>query len=471
MSDSFARSIAQAAATRGQLDPFYRAISDHWTLMALRLWPVGVVAAPDLADPAHIDMRSRSIYLDTERLLGADRDLRAGQITDRGIWRTWGACAHEVFHAMETRTWAIDQIDAHATANDRPQLLQDALLLEEPRMEHQGLQRFDPATARGRFLRGALAVVAQDILIDALSEHLATTAMTDPAALRDAAGRAAVYVLGRERYGVLTATDTRLLNQAVRAVLGGTDHQALIDLLDELIWIPSGEPEQLIAIAERYRTIIGDPPPPPPTSGQGPGSPSQSTPSQNPGNDPTQNTGEGQAQSAGNDPAQSRGRTRPRAGGRGRPRARGRGRPGAWVRRWPKASPPPSRPPGPPTGSPPTPPPSASPAAATRPRPHRAPADPSPRPPACRPAGCPTSASTGPRPPTSAAWPASSPTASGAPWPSSSARSPRPPRAAASTPASTCAPSPNAPAVSPSPHSPGASPPSAPSPSTNRTSA
>ncbi len=47
----FARELSRAVAQRGRLDPVYRALSDHWTLILQRLFPVWSLVGPGLADP------------------------------------------------------------------------------------------------------------------------------------------------------------------------------------------------------------------------------------------------------------------------------------------------------------------------------------------------------------------------------------------------------------------------------------
>ena len=51
----FARELRRAAAQRGRLDPVYQQLSDHWTLLLQRLYPVWALIGPALANPAHID--------------------------------------------------------------------------------------------------------------------------------------------------------------------------------------------------------------------------------------------------------------------------------------------------------------------------------------------------------------------------------------------------------------------------------
>ena len=71
---SFATELTRAAAQRGKLDPVYRELSDDWTLILQRLFPVWALIGPGLAEPGHIELRSRTVYLDSDELLGARDD-------------------------------------------------------------------------------------------------------------------------------------------------------------------------------------------------------------------------------------------------------------------------------------------------------------------------------------------------------------------------------------------------------------
>ena len=58
----FARELTRAVAQRGRLEPVYQSLSDHWTLILQRLFPVWSVVGPGLADPGHIELTSRTVY-------------------------------------------------------------------------------------------------------------------------------------------------------------------------------------------------------------------------------------------------------------------------------------------------------------------------------------------------------------------------------------------------------------------------
>ena len=62
----FVAQLQRAAAQRGRLDPLYQDLSDHWTRILQRLYPVWALIGPGLSDPGHIELHSRSIYLDAD---------------------------------------------------------------------------------------------------------------------------------------------------------------------------------------------------------------------------------------------------------------------------------------------------------------------------------------------------------------------------------------------------------------------
>ena len=86
----FVQQLHRAAAQRGKLDPVYQDLSDHWTQILQRLYPVWALIGPGLSDPGHIEIHSRTIYLDSETLLGPPRRHRrrpAGAAGDPALLR------------------------------------------------------------------------------------------------------------------------------------------------------------------------------------------------------------------------------------------------------------------------------------------------------------------------------------------------------------------------------------------------
>ncbi len=86
----FVQQLHRAAAQRGRLDPVYQDLSDHWTLVLQRLYPVWALIGPGLSDPGHIEIHSRTVYLDSEALLGSRAAIAAGQLEPRAILRCFG---------------------------------------------------------------------------------------------------------------------------------------------------------------------------------------------------------------------------------------------------------------------------------------------------------------------------------------------------------------------------------------------
>ena len=95
----FVQQLHRAAAQRGRLDPVYQDLSDHWTAILQRLYPVWALIGPGLSDPGHIEIHSRTVYLDSEALLGSRAD-------DRRAGRSSGgrSCAASGWHCTRRCT-------------------------------------------------------------------------------------------------------------------------------------------------------------------------------------------------------------------------------------------------------------------------------------------------------------------------------------------------------------------------------
>src|SRR4051794_10037592 len=175
---SFATELTPAAPQRGKLAPLYQELSDGWTLMLQQLFPVWALIGPGLAEPGHIELRSRTVYLDSDELLGTAAQLRAGALERRAVLRTYGVAIHEVLHAKHTKLWITDRDRALAASEnpDERQLAADRALLEEPRMEATGCRAYPDSTRRGRFVRLALEAAVVDCIIPRFAGHMALTA-------------------------------------------------------------------------------------------------------------------------------------------------------------------------------------------------------------------------------------------------------------------------------------------------------
>ena len=162
----FVQQLHRAAAQRGRLDPVYQDLSDHWTVVLQRLYPVWALIGPGLSDPGHIEIHSRTVYLDSEALLGPRDVIAAGRLERRAILRCFGVALHETLHAKHTKRWAIEHDIALSESEDPAdrQLAVDRRLLEEPRMEALGVREFPPDSLRWRFVRRALQAAGGDVI-------------------------------------------------------------------------------------------------------------------------------------------------------------------------------------------------------------------------------------------------------------------------------------------------------------------
>jgi hypothetical protein len=258
---SFATELTRAAAQRGKLDALYRELSDDWTLLLQQLFPVWALIGPGLAEPGHIELRSRTVHLDSDELLGTATQIRAGQLEHRAILRTYGVAIHEVLHAKHTKLWVTEHDRTLAATADPAarQLATDRALLEEPRMEATGCRAWPEHTRCGRFVRLALGTAVVDCIVPRFVAEIALTAIAGQPVSRDLAGRALTYLHARSHYGVVDPRALAALEPIWHNVLGRRDLEALDDLYAHVIWVPDGENEPLSRWARRYRDIIGPP--------------------------------------------------------------------------------------------------------------------------------------------------------------------------------------------------------------------
>lgn len=267
----FSQQLHRAAAQRGRLDPVFQDLSDHWTQILQRLYPVWALIGPGLSDPGHIEVHSRSIYLNSEELLGPRQQIAAGRLESRAILRCFGVALHETFHAKHTKRWAVEHDVALAESEDpeERQLAADRRLLEEPRMEAHGVRDFPPESVRGRFVARALEAAVIDVILPRLTEQITASASSGQPLTRDMAGRAGVYLQARTHYGIVDPGVLGGLGALWEQVLGARDLLALDDLYARVVWIADGDIEALDQAARAYREIIG--PPDPSSEGGGSG--------------------------------------------------------------------------------------------------------------------------------------------------------------------------------------------------------
>jgi hypothetical protein len=257
----FVQQLHRAAAQRGRLDPVYQELSDHWTTILQRLYPVWALIGPGLSDPGHIEIHSRTVYLDSETLLGSRAVIAAGALESRSILRTFGVALHETFHGKHTKRWAIEHDVALSESGDpaERQLAVDRRLLEEPRMEAHGVRDLPPDSLRGRFIRRALQAAVIDVILPAFAEQVLAAGAAGAAPSRDLAARSSVYLQARTHYGIVDDSVLESLRAVWEAVLGPSDLNALDELYAKVIWIPDGGIERLDAAARAYREIVGEP--------------------------------------------------------------------------------------------------------------------------------------------------------------------------------------------------------------------
>jgi hypothetical protein len=260
----FVAQLHRAAAQRGRLDPVYQELSDHWTAILQRLYPVWALIGPGLSDPGHIEIHSRQIYLDSDTLLGTREQIMSGALEHRVVLRCFGVALHETFHAKHTKRWAIEH-DLTLSQSQNPadrQLAVDRRLLEEPRMEAHGVREHPPDTLRGRFVRHALETAVTDVILPAFACQLHAAAIAGTPLTRDMCWRAAVYLQARAHYGIVDPVVLGGLRRVWRQVLGDRDLGVLDALFARVIWIADGDLDALDRAAREYRAIIGDPDPP-----------------------------------------------------------------------------------------------------------------------------------------------------------------------------------------------------------------
>lgn len=245
-----------AAAQRQQLksgqggDLVYRQLSYLFTLILRNLYPARALCGPQVspAPPAACDVKKSLVYLDLDELLGTRQELE-GTLPLRNVTGTLGVALHEVGHAKHSLPWVLEEIHEHQSA----QVTQDSTLLEEPRMEAQLLRDFAHGSTRHLFLQTAIPIAVADHILPRLLEDLQQHGG------RDAAGRSLVYTWGRVAAGTLQPQDCQTLQPLWAHTLGPVDTQALQDLMLDVVTIGDTDIHAMVAVALRYREIVGDP--------------------------------------------------------------------------------------------------------------------------------------------------------------------------------------------------------------------
>ena len=272
----FVQQLHRAAAQRGRLDPVYQDLSDHWTAVLQRLYPVWALIGPGLSDPGHIEIHSRTVYLDSDALLGPRAAIAAGALEQRAILRCFGVALHETLHAKHTKRWAIEH-DIELSESDDPddrQLAVDRRLLEEPRMEAHGVREFPPDSLRGRFVRRALQAAVIDVILPAFAEQVMAAAVAGQPLTRDLAARATVYLQARTHYGIVEPADARPAPRGVaRGARRGKTSRRSTTCTPGSCGSPTASSTASTKPPATYRRIVGEPDPPPDRRGWRPAKP------------------------------------------------------------------------------------------------------------------------------------------------------------------------------------------------------
>lgn len=228
------------------------------------LYPVWVLIGRGLSKPGHIEVPTRTVYLDSDELLGSREDIVAGRLERLRVLVCFGVAFHEVMHAKHTKRWVLTY-DVRLREEGKTVLVSDRRLLEEPRMEAQGVRDYPADSTRGRFIRRALSAMVPPVLVSRFQEEIMAAARAGAPLTRDVCGRAMTYLAARTHYGVVDPVTLGSLTPLWESVLGASDMQALHDLYARLIWVPDGDCKAMDVFAEEYREIIGPPDPPPPS--------------------------------------------------------------------------------------------------------------------------------------------------------------------------------------------------------------
>jgi hypothetical protein len=256
----FSQGLSRQVAARGGLDDLYKLLSDHWTTLIQELYPVWIIVGPGLASPAQIDVHSRTVYLDSDELIGSRAEILAGQLDRYRLLVCFGAAFHEVGHAKHTLRF-VDEYDKELEQEAQHVLARDRELLEEPRMEAWLCRDYPAGTVRGHFIRTSISAAVATVILPRFAEQVAQAAAGGSAPTRDMCGRAMTYLAARTHYGTCDPQVLSGLEPIWEQVLGLADIARLHDLYARLIDVPDGEIDALSDLAREYRDIIGEPDP------------------------------------------------------------------------------------------------------------------------------------------------------------------------------------------------------------------
>ncbi len=220
-----------------------------------------IVVGPGLATPACIDVHSRTVYLDSDELIGSQQEILAGNLDRYRIRVCFGAAFHEVGHAKHTLRFVIERY-IELDRSGEGQLALDYQLLEEPRMEAHLFADYPPTTVRGRFVSDAVRAAVASVILPRFAEQVQQAGPL-AAVTRDMCGRAMTYLAARTHYEACDAAHLQMLEPIWEQVLGLADIAALHHLYARLILVPDGNTDAMEDLAREYREIIGQPDPAP----------------------------------------------------------------------------------------------------------------------------------------------------------------------------------------------------------------
>ena len=143
--------------------------------MLQRLYPVWALIGPGLSDPGHIEIHSRTVYLDSDALLGSRAEIAAGALAAAGDPAL-----------LRRRATRDDARQAHQALGDRARHHPVRVRPTRPSGSSRstgGCSRSrgwkptayassPPDSLRGRFVRRALQAAVIDVILPAFAEQV-----------------------------------------------------------------------------------------------------------------------------------------------------------------------------------------------------------------------------------------------------------------------------------------------------------
>jgi hypothetical protein len=203
---------------------------------------VWALIGPGLAEPGHIELDSRTVYLDSDELLGRRQDILTGRLERIRVLTTIGVGLHEVMHAKHTKLWVMERDLALADSEDP---------VSSPRTagcsRSRAWRRRAAARSRTRRRAGGSSAAPWRRRSSTAScratsnRRSARRRLAGRPVTRDMAGRAMTYLHARTRYGVIDAGARAPLAPVWHGVLGAADLKSLEDLCARVVWLADGD--------------------------------------------------------------------------------------------------------------------------------------------------------------------------------------------------------------------------------------